>query len=266
MQRYNNLSIISENREPQRAYYIPFSSAESARTYDKMKSEAYRSLNGIWDFTYFSCPLDLPDDMSAIKYGDTLPVPSCWECYGFGQIQYTNINYPFQYDPPYTVSMNPVGVYRRSFTAAASPDRRVYLVFEGVSSYFELFVNGKYVGMSRGSHLQAEFDITDYLRSGENDLTVAVYTYNAESYLEDQDFFRFHGIFRDVYLLERPTRHIRDIYIKTDISGEITVETTFSGGGSLPCENEGYSDGDRPDHAGPDLQSQMAGGHEASRV
>ncbi|MBS6833280.1 MAG: DUF4981 domain-containing protein, partial [Clostridiales bacterium] len=107
---------------------------------------------------------------------------------------------------------------------------KTYMVFEGVSSYFELYINGRYVGMSRGSHLQAEFDITDYVNVGENTVTAAVYTWNAESYLEDQDFFRFHGIFRDVYLLNRPTEHIRDIYIKPNVSGEVGFEYDFVGG------------------------------------
>jgi len=126
------------------------------------------------------------------------------------------------------MTMNPVGVYSRNFEIP-SDDRNIYVVFEGVSSYFELFINNKYVGMSRGSHLQAEFDITAYVKKGSNTITVAVYTYNVESYLEDQDFFRFHGIFRDVYILERPQNHIADIYIKTDIENGITVEPTFKG-------------------------------------
>lgn len=234
MEKYNNLKIVSENRENQRAYYIPFGSRESALTKDKSQSGQYSSLNGMWDFKYFECPLDLPESMDMIDYSETLTVPSCWECYGYGQIHYTNINYPFQYDPPYTMSMNPVGVYSREFDVQTD-ERNIYVVFEGVSSYFELFINNKYVGMSRGSHLQAEFDITDYVQKGSNTITTAVYTYNVESYLEDQDFFRFHGIFRDVYILDRPKNHISDLYIKTDVSGAIDIETTFKGD-TLPYE------------------------------
>ena len=206
---------------------------ESAATKDKKNAGAYRSLNGVWDFCYLECPLDLPEDMGALSFMETLPVPSCWECYGYGQIQYTNTNYPFQYDPPYTETMNPVGVYHREFECPATS--RTYLVFEGVSSYFELYINGIYAGMSRGSHYQAEFDITALVRSGNNTVTVAVYTHNAESYLEDQDQFRYHGIFRDVYLLFRPDNHIKDIYIKPHISGRAQVEVTFAGA-PLPYE------------------------------
>ena len=227
MERYNDLTLVSENREKQRAYYVPHTSLESAQTKDKNKSEAYRTLNGVWDFCYLECPLDIPEDIGALSFEKTLPVPSCWESYGYGQIQYTNTNYPFQYDPPYTGVLNPVGVYRREFECPASD--RTYLVFEGVSSYFELYINGRYAGMSRGSHCQAEFDVSALVRPGKNTVIVAVYTNNAESYLEDQDQFRYHGIFRDVYMLSRPEDHIRDIYIKPDISGKAEVEVTFTG-------------------------------------
>lgn len=227
MEKYNNLTIVSENREPQRAYYIPFSNKADALSKHGTESKLYTSLNGVWNFRYLDCPLDIPDDVSGIAYTETLPVPSCWECYGYGQIHYTNINYPFQYDPPYTQSLNPVGIYNREFTIHEL--RALYMVFEGVSSYFELYINGAYVGLSRGSHMQAEFDITKYVHTGTNTVTVMVYTFNVESYLEDQDFFRFHGIFRDVYLLDRAENHIRDIYIKADINDGITVDVTFAG-------------------------------------
>lgn len=229
MEKYNDLSIISENREKQRAYYIPHTSLQSARTKKKENSEEYELLNGNWDFKYFECPQDLPDNIGLLSFSDTIPVPSCWECYGYGQIQYTNINYPFQYDPPYTETLNPVGVYSRDFYAQKDLGKKVYVVFEGVSSYFELYINGAYVGMSRGSHLQAEFDITSFVKTGKNRITCSVYTYNVESYLEDQDCFRFHGIFRDVYMLTRPENHIQDFYIKTSPSGKVDVEATYIG-------------------------------------
>lgn len=226
MEKYNDLALVSENREPQRAYYIPHTMLETALTGRKEQSESYQSLNGDWDFHYVECPQDLPEALDAITFENTIPVPGCWECYGYGQIQYTNRNYPFQYDPPYTSPMNPVGVYHRRFQAKAG---RTYVVFEGVSSYLELYVNGRYVGMSRCSHCQAEFELTDYVNQGENEITVAVYTHNAESYLEDQDHFRYHGIFRDVYILSRPENHIQDIYLKPEVSGKVALEVTFKG-------------------------------------
>lgn len=227
MEKYNDLSIVSENRERPRAYYIPFKNRSDALCLHPTKSESYTDLNGEWDFRYFETPLDIPENISDITYDKTLPVPSCWECYGYGNIHYVDMDYPFQYEPPYTLCVNPVGVYKREFELSSF--REVYIVFEGISSYIELYVNGKYVGLSRGSHLQAEFCITKYLCAGTNTVTAAVYTWNAESYLEDQDFFRFHGIFRDVYLLERPKDHIRDIFIKTDIEKGISVQADFKG-------------------------------------
>ena len=229
MEKYNNIDLVSENREKQRAYYIPHTSLDSALSKNKDNSKQYKLLNGTWNFKYLECPQDIPDDIDTIEFTDTIPVPSCWECYGYGQIQYTNINYPFQYDPPYTETLNPVGVYSRILDIKEVSGKKTYIVFEGVSSYFELFVNGTYVGLSRGSHLQAEFDISDFIKVGENQITCAVYTHNAESYLEDQDYFRFHGIFRDVYLLARPENHIKDIYIKPQIDGSVNIEATFTG-------------------------------------
>ena len=214
MEKYNDLTLVSEGREPQRAYYIPHTTEASSRTGNKYASAQYTDLNGTWDFAYLETPLDIPDDLSELEFHTTLPVPSCWESYGYGQIHYTNINYPFQYDPPYTKSENPVGVYQRSFRVDAF--QTLYMVFEGVSSYFELYINGKYVGLSRGSHLQSEFEITDFVHIGENTVTVAVYTWNVESYLESQDFFRFHGIFRDVYLLSREKKGLHDIQVWAD--------------------------------------------------
>ncbi len=227
MEKFNDLSIVSENREPQRAYYIPFGDKTAAIAGEKSKSSQYKDLNGEWRFRYFESHLDIPDTMSEISYSETLPVPSCWECYGYGQIHYTNINYPFQYDPPFTLSVNPVGAYSREFEYSGKD--KLYVVFEGVSSYFELYVNDTYVGMSRCSHMQAEFDLTKIAKKGKNTLTALVYTYNVESYLEDQDFFRYHGIFRDVYLLERPVEHINDIYIKPEMNGNVNFEITFKG-------------------------------------
>lgn len=239
-EKYDDFSVVSENREKQRAYYIPFSDENSAIAKQWKESDRCKLLNGEWKFKYAECPLDIPDDISKTDYTESIPVPSCWECYGYGRIQYTNINYPFQYDPPYTYKLNPVGIYSRSFDYTRN-DEKLYIVFEGVSSYFELYINNKYVGMSRGTHMQAEFDISAFATEGMNDITVLVYTWNAESYLEDQDFFRFHGIFRDVYLLARPLEHIRDIYIKPDISGKIEFEFDFIGR-EMPCRVLIFSD------------------------
>ena len=245
MEKYNNLSLVSENRQPARAYYVPARNVDCAKMPRENNNESYCSLCGEWGFQYYESPMDLPDSFENYKPQETIPVPSCFECYGYGQIQYTNINYPFPYNPPYTLSKNPVGVYTRDFIRPQGD--RIYIVLEGVSSYFELFINGVYVGMSRGSHLTSEFEITDFLNFQKNNITVAVYAWNCESYLEDQDCFRFHGIFREVYLLSRPQNHLRDLFIKPQPNGEILIECDFVGK-ILPLEINIFDTNGKPVH------------------
>ena len=214
---------VGENRLAPRAFYFPYSSAEKAIAGNKTENENYMLLNGEWDFAYFETELDMPESISAIAYSATLPVPSCWQCHGYGQIHYTNVNYPIPFDPPHVPFENPVGVYRRKFDFAKKAGKQ-YLMFDGACSMFEVFINGNYVGMSKGSHLSAEFDVTEHLVDGENDIAVKLYTYSDATYLEDQDFFRYNGIFRDVYVLSRPEEHIFDFFIHTKNDGTVTVD------------------------------------------
>ncbi len=233
MRFYENLLKTSENREPQRAYYIPYHSLESALEGDRSKSEYFRLLNGCWDFAYFKRDIDVPE-IGSIVFPDKIPVPSCWQSLGYEPPCYTNVCYPHPIDAPYVPDDNPCGVYSRTFTLdGAWSKRRTCIVFEGVSSCLVLFVNGKYAGFSQGSHLQSEFDITDFVREGENTVCAKVLKWCAGSYLEDQDFFRFSGIFRDVYLLSREEDYIRDVFIKADTKS-ITVDAD---------DYEIYSDG-----------------------
>lgn len=233
-----------ENRLEPRAYFIPERISKGI-----LKPKCVQSLCGKWDFAYFDTVFDLPDDISAVRYADTLPVPSCWQCYGYGQKQYTNVNYPIPFDIPNIAADTPVGIYHRTFSSPRT-DERTYLVFDGVCSMFEVYIGGKYAGMSKGSRLQAEFDITDLLSEGENDIAVKVYTYSDATYLEDQDCLRYNGIFRDVYLLRRPRAHIRDIFIHADADGRFAVDFDLFGdcptphaeiispsGEKLPAEN-----------------------------
>ena len=234
---YENPRLPHENRERARAYYIPYASADAALK-RASRNARFISLNGKWSFRYYETPWDLPECPSLTDCTDKIPVPSCWECYGYGTPNYTNINYPIPYNPPLVPRENPVGVYARRFTLKKDPSLpRTYIAFDGACSCLVLFVNGKRVGMSKGSHMTAEFDISDYLLDGENELSCAVYTYSDATYLEDQDFFRFHGIFRDVYLLRRPECHVRDLFIKTDLKGHVSVEADFVGA-SLPISGK----------------------------
>ncbi len=198
MRKYEDLTYLQENRLKQRAYYIPENKG------------AYVCLNGDWDFSFFA--RDYDDE--PMKTG-VIDVPSCWQSRGYEAPYYTNVVYPYPVDPPYVPMDNPMGVYHREFSID-DPDKKYYMVFEGVSSCIELYINGAFAGYSQGSHLQAEFDITELVRRGINEVTAKVRKWCSGSYLEDQDFFRNNGIFRDVYLLARPKGHIADIDIRTE--------------------------------------------------
>lgn len=212
MRKYEDLKHISENREPQRSYYIP----ESGCTY----------LNGDWRFKFYDC--DYEEDVVE-KAWESIEVPSCWQLQGYENPNYVNLAYPYPYDPPYVPTNNPMGIYNREFEIT-DIDRNTYIVFEGVSSCLELYINDKYVGYSQGSHLQAEFDISDFVVLGTNTVTAKVRKWCSGSYLEDQDCFRFNGIFRDVYILSRPIGHIKDISIVTD---ENVINIKFDGSAKI---------------------------------
>ncbi len=221
MRSYEGFDKFSENRQPARAYYIPYHSLEAALEGKKEKSEYYRLLNGQWDFAYFKSDDDIPEKT---EFNATIPVPSCWQLQGYEKPVYTNSAYPYPVDPPYVPDDNPCGIYRRKISIDKGwAERKTYINFEGVSSCLYLYVNGRYVGFTQGSRHQAEFDITPYISEGENELLAKVYKWCVGSYLEDQDCFRFSGIFRDVYLLSREENHIRDVEIHADTSS-ITVK------------------------------------------
>ncbi len=208
MRKYEDLKHIKENRLPQRSYYIPESGVIN--------------LNGIWDFKFYNA--DFEETYTEGEWAK-IPVPSCWQNEGYENPNYANVAYPFPVDPPYVPDINPMGVYRREFEIADA-SRKTYIVFEGVSSCIELFINGKYAGYSQGSHLQAEFDISGYVANGRNEIVAKVRKWCSGSYLEDQDCFRYSGIFRDVYVLSRPEGHIKDIEITTENN---KVFVTFDG-------------------------------------
>ena len=210
MRFYEDLKHIKENRLPQRAYYIPEGAAE------------YVLLNSEWDFKYY--PADYMEEKEITSW-DKIPVPSCWQLFGYEDPNYTNVFYPYPVDPPYVPDDNPLGIYARDFEIA-DEKKKHYIVFEGVSSNVSLYVNGAYVGYSQGNHLQAEFDVTPFVKAGKNRIVAKVHKWCSGSYLEDQDFFRFNGIFRDVYLLSRPEEHLVDIKLHTE--GD-TIFAAFKG-------------------------------------
>ena len=206
MRYFEDISKTSDRRLPQRAYYIP--------------DGAKIALAGKWRFAFFEDGDSVRPD-GIIKDWDRTEVPSTWQSEGYEPHNYTNVFYPYPVDPPYVPDKNSMGIYEREFEA--SGEGRYYLVSEGISSFAEIYVNGVYEGFTQGSHLQAEFDISDAVKEGKNTVRVAVRKWCAGSYLEDQDFLRENGIFRDIYVLSRPEGHIADFEIKADISGKVTV-------------------------------------------
>jgi len=199
MRFYEDITKASFNRMKQRCYYIPNNEG------------AYTLLNGKWKFSYS----ENGDRLNQPESWDEVTVPHCWQTDGYDKPNYVNIQYPFPYDPPFVPMINPAAIYERGFFIDDT-EKLQYLVFEGVSSCAQIWVNGEYAGFTQGSHLQAEFNITDFVKKGENTLRVKVYKWCFGSYFESQDQFRMNGIFRDIYLLSRPKGHIGDIEIKTN--------------------------------------------------
>lgn len=212
MRRYENPEFLHEGTMPPRAHYIPYASLSAALAGDPAGSEYYTLLSGEWDFRYFERDIDCPE---VIDSWDKVPVPSCWQSTGYEKPCYSNVKYPYPCDPPYVPDDNPLGVYRRTILCDSKMAKREnYIVFEGVAPCVELFLNGKYVGFSCVSHSPSEFKLD--LCEGENEIIAKVYKWCAGSYLEDQDFFRNNGIFRDVYLLSRPVGHLHDVELWYD--------------------------------------------------
>lgn len=223
------LEVLHEYTMPNRSYYIPYMEREAALA---QKCDDRIMLNGQWDFAYYNAPYELPEGAVLPEYDRSgmkpIHVPSVWQMHGYDLHQYTNVRYPFPYDPPHVPEQNPCGLYIREFLIdEITQDSRFYLNFEGVDSCFYVYIGGKYVGYSQVSHSTSEFDVTSFVKEGVNHIAVVVLKWCDGSYLEDQDKLRMSGIFRDVYLLERPKHHIRDFFVHTKLNGsaaEITVD------------------------------------------
>ena len=236
---HENTHTLHVNTLPPHAYFIPHSTRRSAMTFDREQSDRFRLLNGAWRFRYFASFGEVPDDFERDICDREIMVPSAWQMSGYDGHQYTNIRYPFPFDPPYVPEQDPCGLYTRNFTLDLKPGTRRILCFEGVDSCFYLWVNDRYVGYSQVTHAISEFDITAYVREGENSVSVLVLKWCDGSYLEDQDKFRMSGIIRDVYLLDRPARGIEDFAVRTRIGGNggsAAVECVISQSGDAAVE------------------------------
>jgi len=189
-----------------------------------MPANGVTSLNGVWDVKPYPSVYDIPSGFLSDAGGFTqIAVPSCLQYYGLDGFIYTNVRYPFPYDPPRVPRGNPAFLYRRAVDIRKDGQKK-YIAFEGVDSCFYLYINGKFAGFSQISHRLSEFDITQYIIDGQNTVDVLVVKWCAGSYLEDQDKWRFTGIFRDVYLLSRPQGHITDYRITAALDGTVAFE------------------------------------------
>ncbi len=232
---YNDLNTLHINTMPNRAYCEVYSDTENAK---KGNEDRKQLLNGEWDFMYYNSIDDVPEDFAKGNTDgfDKIPVPSCWQTRGYDSHQYTNTRYPFPFNPPHVPYENPCGAYVTRFKG--NTEYMQYLNFEGVDSCFYVWVNGEFIGYSQVSHTTSEFDITDNVREGENILCVLVMKWCDGSYLEDQDKFRMSGIFRDVYILSRPEKRVRDYKIETYIDGTIKINADADTDVSYVLEDE----------------------------
>ena len=232
---YENLSVLHENTMPARAYYIPASRRMDNLVEHREESDRMQLLNGTWKFQYFNSIYDIQDSFFEKNYDtenfDEIQVPSVWQMVGYDTHQYTNIRYPFPFDPPYVPQDIPCGAYVHNFEYSRDEKAsKAFLNFEGVDSCFYVWINGSYIGYSQVSHMTSEFDVTDVLQDGTNTVAVLVMKWCDGSYLEDQDKFRMSGIFRDVYILKRPKQAISDYHIKTrieDMLAKVEIEMKF---------------------------------------
>ena len=219
MNNWENIEKQSENRLPPRAWFHGYDSVEKAKELNREQSLGFSLLSGKWAFNYFDHPQKVPAEFyhqPMAEWGE-ITVPGMWQMEGHGKLQYTDEGYPFPIDVPFVPTNNPTGAYQRQFSLPSDwLQRQVIIKFDGVETYFEVYVNGHYVGFSKGSRLSAEFDLSPYVKAGENLLSVRVMQWADSTYIEDQDMWWMAGIFRDVYLIGQPQVHVHDLTVVTE--------------------------------------------------
>lgn len=240
-------SVPQVNKLPSRSPLFTWKTEEEARdgSYEPFECPAIESLNGKWDFWHFECPEEVPAGLLAgggHGNGTRLAVPGNWTRQGFDAPHYINVCMPFDDTPPHVPHKNPCGVYRRNFHVREDV-RRLVLHFGGIESCGFIYVNGAEVGMTKDSRTSSEFDITDYVHPGENQLTVLVIRWSDGSFVEDQDHWRMAGIFRDVYLQYTPEAYVADVFAQTTLDEEtesvgilkLRVDAGFRGAHAIPA-------------------------------
>ena len=255
---WENEQVLHINTEPPRAMFVPFADVAGALADKPEASPFYFSLNGSWKFNWAPKPELRPTNFFETTFDDsawkTIEVPSNWEMKGYGVPIYLGSGYTFKMDPPRVTSepptnwtafvqRNPVGSYRRTIELPANwTGRRVFIHFDGVDSAFYLWVNGARVGFSKDSRTPAEFELTDFLKPGSNQLAVEVYRWSDGSYLEDQDMWRMSGIFRPVYLYSTAAARIRDFTVRTELDASysdatLQIQPILAAGKNLSMSN-----------------------------
>ncbi|MCM8845249.1 beta-galactosidase subunit alpha [Escherichia coli] len=230
MNRWENIQLTHENRLAPRAYFFSYDSVAQARTFARETSSLFLPLSGQWNFHFFDHPLQVPEAFTSELMADWghITVPAMWQMEGHGKLQYTDEGFPFPIDVPFVPSDNPTGAYQRIFTLSDGwQGKQTLIKFDGVETYFEVYVNGQYVGFSKGSRLTAEFDISAMVKTGDNLLCVRVMQWADSTYVEDQDMWWSAGIFRDVYLVGKHLAHINDFTVRTDFD-EAYCDATLS--------------------------------------
>lgn len=242
-----NPKQVSINTLPSHAWFIPFHDPQDSIPEQPLDSDRLLLVNGTWNFSFFNSHKALPAEIESIFSAEVphykIEVPSCWELQGFDRPQYLNMTYPFPLDPPLIPDENSTGVYQRQFSIPENwHEQSVILTFLGVSSAYDVYLNGNYLGGAKGSHLTSEFLLDPYLLTESlNTLVVIVYKWSDGAYLEDQDMWRLHGIFRDVYLTARPPAHVQDVKIEADFdppssTGKLQVSFRTIDGHALPLK------------------------------
>ena len=246
---WENETIFAINKEPGHATYVPYASIEllkADKNFDKPwlenSSSLYQTLNGKWKFNWVKQPSERPEKFYKSNFDVSdwkeITVPSCWEMQGYGTPIYTNFTYPFKNNPPFIqpqkgytneVETNPVGSYKKTFNIPENwINKEVFVHFNGVYSGFFVWVNGKKVGYSQGANNVSEFNITKYIKKGENTIAVQVFRWTDGSYLEAQDMFRMSGIHKDVYLFATPKMHVRDFLIQSEFANDNLKKASLS--------------------------------------
>lgn len=220
LKRWENPQIDHLNRMDARAHFYSYQKKSDAEQNQEHESKNYQLLNGDWHFQFLEAPEYSPQDFYDADFDDstwpTIPVPSNWQLEGYGKMHYSDLWYNFPIIPPHVPTNNPTGIYRRTFNLAEIESDQQYIIrLNGVDSAYELYLNGRFIGYSKGARIQSEFDLTDDVITGQNQLTIRVFQWSDGTYLEDQDMWWLSGIFRDVEFFSRSNHGIKDFTIKT---------------------------------------------------